>query len=286
MQPHPSAGRIPSEKGYRYFVDRLMRSVIPEREMLEGYEARLDHISQDIDQLIKNTVQFLGDMSHALVLMSRPQEYASRIRSLALHELDQDTILLIVHMSLEQVKTVAFELESKLSRTVLREAEAMLNDLFANMDIADVQKMVEAGSTDSARKNPIIDQILKQFNTVLTANTAGGYRTYGTHQLLHYPEIADPENLEYLLEAIETDSLQRYLPTPLITGKPSIFIGQELGQAIFKNMSLVSIAYKGQGCSGEIHILGPTRMAYEKVIGLAEFTANKMKSLINTKYSK
>ncbi|MEA3288338.1 MAG: heat-inducible transcriptional repressor HrcA [Candidatus Marinimicrobia bacterium] len=282
--PHTSAGRIPTEKGYRYFVDRLMRPVAPERKMLEGYEARLDHISQDLDQLIKNTVKFLGDMSHALVLMSKPQEYASRIRSLALHELDQDTVLLIVHMSLEQVKTIAFELESKLSRTVLREAENILNDLFANMDIAEIQHMVETGSADSARKNPIIDQILKQFHTVLATKTSGDYRVYGTHQLLHYPEIADLVNLEYLLEAIETDSLQRYLPTPLRTGEPSIFIGTELGQTIFNNMSLVSIAYKGHDCNGEIHILGPTRMAYEKVIGLAEFTANKMKTLINTKY--
>ncbi|MCF6238314.1 MAG: hypothetical protein L3J79_05810, partial [Candidatus Marinimicrobia bacterium] len=116
--------------------------------------------------------------------------------------------------------------------------------------------------------------------------TAEDYRIYGAHQLLHYPEIADPMIFEFLLEAIDKHSLPRYLPTPLRTGKPSILIGGELGQAIFKNMSLVSIAYNGKGCSGEIHILGPTRMAYEKVIGLAEFTANQMKTLINTKYSK
>ena len=185
-----------------------------------------------------------------------------------------------------EVKTVAFELESKLSRIVMHEAENILNDLFAGRDIDDVQKQVEQGTDEVTRKNPIIDQILKSFNNVLDSNSSNDFRTYGTHQLLHYPEIADPAKLEFLLEAIETDSLQRYLPAPLYSGKPSVFIGGELGQTFFKNMSLVSIAYKGNRCSGEIHILGPTRMEYERIIGLAEFTADKIETLINTKYIK
>lgn len=286
LQPHTSAGRIPTNKGYRYFVDRLMQAELPEQGITRDYEAGIDNISRDLDRLIKNTAQFLGDMSHALVLMSSPQEHATRIRSVALHELDKDSILLIVHMSLEQVKTIAFELESSLSRSMLRDAENILNDLFADTDIEDVQNLVEAGSADAARKNPIINQILKRFNAAISLNSSDDYRVYGAHQLLHYPEISNPLNLEFLLEAIETDSLHHYLPTPLRSGKPSIFIGSELGQAFFNNMSLVSIAYNGSNCSGEIHILGPTRMAYEKVIGLAEFTANKMETLINTKYSK
>jgi len=121
---------------------------------------------------------------------------------------------------------------------------------------------------------------------VLDSNSTSDYQTYGTHQLLHYPEMADPNKLEFILEAIETDTLQGYLPTPLFNGKPSVFIGGELGQTFFKNMSLISIAYNGNNCSGEIHILGPTRMEYERIIGLAEFTADKIETLINTKYTK
>ncbi|NQV15733.1 heat-inducible transcription repressor HrcA [bacterium] len=286
FQPHTSAGRIPTEKGYRYFVDRLMRTEVPEPEVKLDYESGLDDIGRDLDRLIKNTAQFLGDMSHALVLMSKPQENTTRIRSLALHELDHETILLIVHMSLEQVKTIAFELESQLSRTVLREAENILNDLFADMEIEDVQNLVKNETTKVACKNPIIDQILKRFGAVLSSSSSSEYRVYGAHQLLHYPEIVAPGNLEILLEAIETDSLQRYLPAPMLSGKPCILIGGELGKNLFNNMSLVSIAYNGANCSGEIHILGPTRMPYERIVGLAEFTAEKLEILINTKYIK
>lgn len=286
LQPHTSAGRIPTDKGYRYFVDRLMELEHPERNVTKDYESGVENLSRDLDLLIKNTAQFLGDMSHALVLMSRPQERATRIRSIALHELDKDSVLLIVHMSLEQVKTIAFELESKISRIMMREAENILNDLFSGRDIDDVQQQVEQGTEAVTRKNPIIDQILKGFNRILDSNTSNDYRTYGTHQLLHYPEMADPANLELLLEAIETDTLQRYLPSPLYSGKPSVFIGGELGQTLFRNMSLISIAYRGNNCSGEIHILGPTRMEYERIIGLAEFTADKIETLINKKYTK
>ena len=283
LQPHTSAGRVPTDRGYRYFVDRLMQSEAPEPEIQWDYAASLEEISRDLDQLIKNTVQFLGDMSHALVLMSKPRETSTRIRSIALHALDQDSILLIVHMSLDQIKTIAFELETRLTRTMLREAETMLNDLFGDRDIEEVQQFVQTGSTELGRHNPIIDQILSQFDTVLHQNSEGEYKIYGTHQLLHYPEIAQPIYMESLLEALETDSIQQYLPSPLRSGKPSVVIGRELGVGFFQNMSLVSIAYRGAECDGEIHILGPTRMAYERVIGLAEFTAGKLQTLINKK---
>ncbi len=286
LQPHTSAGRIPTQKGYRYFVDRLMESEQPQENVRRDYESGIDELSRDLDRLIQNTAQFLGDMAHALVLMSRPQERATRIRSIALHELDKDSILLIVQMSLDQIKTVAFELQTNISRTMLRDAEILLNDLFANREIDDVQQFVEQGSVDVVAKNPIIDQILKQFQSVLNSSSLTSYRTYGTHQLLQYPEMVHPGNLEFLLEAIDNGNLHRYLPKPLYSGKPSIFIGGELGQAFFKDMSLISIAYTGSNFHGEIHILGPSRMEYERIIGLAEFTADKIETLINTKYKK
>lgn len=286
LQPHTSAGRIPTDKGYRYFVDRLMELERPEQAVTKSYESGLETLSADLDNLIRNTTQFLGDMSHALVLMSHPQQHATRIRSIALHELDKDSILLIVHMSLGQVKTVAFELESKLSRLMMQEAENMLNDLFAGCDILAVQQADKHGQADAVHKNPITEQILKSFKRVLDSKSVSDFRTYGTHQLLHYPETADPENLEFLLESIEKDTLKTYLPAPLLNGEPSVFIGGELGQTFFRNMSLVSIAYRGKDCSGEIHILGPTRMEYERIIGLAEFTASKVETLINKKYTK
>jgi len=286
IQPHTSSGRIPTDKGYRYFVDKLMQSDAPAPNIMLDYESSIRDMGRDLDQLIKNTAQFLGDMSHALVLMSKPHERATRIKSLALHELDKDSILLIVHTSFDQVKTIALEFESSLSRVMLREAENILNDVFAGMDIDEILNLVDSGTVDRARKNPIIDAILNNFNKILNDRTSDDYQVYGTHQLLHYPEIADPISLETLLEAIETDSIKRYLPTPIQSGMPSVFIGGEWGESVLSKMSLVSISYDGINCSGEIHILGPTRMAYEKIIGLAKFTANKMETLINTKYTK
>jgi len=286
FQPHTSAGRVPTERGYRYFVDRLMRKEVPIPELTRDYEAGLDDISRDLDTLIRNTTQFLGDISQALVLMTRPRQQSQRIKSLALHELDKDTVLLIVQMSLDQVKTVAIELETKLSRTVLREAENILNDLFANMSIAEVQSLVNHRETEAARKNPIIDQIIKRFDTILNRQAVDDFRIYGTHQLLHYPELHNPGELEHLFEAIDTESLQHYLPSPQSDGTPCVLIGSELGQHVLHHMSLVSMAYQGTNCRGEIHILGPTRMPYERNIGLVEFTANRIETIMRTKQPK
>lgn len=285
MQPHTSAGRIPTEQGYRYFVDRLMEPGRPSEHIIREYESEISQMSVDLDMLVKNTAQFLGDVSHALILMSRPHEKISKIRSLALHELDRDKILLIVNTNLDQVRTVAFEFESELSRLVLKEAEMILNDLFGGMAMEDIQKLVSTGEMGSVRKNPLIDKILSQFNRFMgELNT--DYQVYGTHQLLHYREMADPMTMELLLEAIETDDLQRHLPTLEQGGIPNVLIGGELGLSGLRNLSLVSIGYEGQDFSGDIHFVGPTRMAYEKVVSLATYTAHKMKSIIHTEYVK
>jgi heat-inducible transcriptional repressor len=280
FQPHTSAGRVPTERGYRYFVDRLMRKEMPLPEQTREYESTLDRVSSDLDLLIRNTTQFLGEMAQALVLMSKPRRQSQRIRSLALHELDADTILLIVHMSLDQIKTIAFELETGLSRTMLREAENLLNQLFADTSLEDVRAMVASDEFASTRKQPLLDHIFSRFEALLNKPAVDDFKVYGTHQLLHYPELNVPGDLERLLEAIENQHIQQYLPAPG-DQSPRIMIGSELGQNLLSHMSLVSVAYKGTNCQGEIHILGPTRMAYERNIGLVEYTAASIENIIN-----
>ncbi|MCF7807856.1 MAG: heat-inducible transcriptional repressor HrcA [Candidatus Marinimicrobia bacterium] len=284
-QPHTSAGRIPTEKGYRYFVDRLMEPEEPSQRIIREYESEISQMSVDLDMLVKNTAHFLGDVSHALVLMSRPHKKVSRIRSLALHEFDKDKILLIVNTNLDQVRTVAFEFESGLSRLVLKEAELILNDLFAGMDMLDIQKLVNKDGMGKARKNPLIDKILNQIDHIL-GQISTDYQIYGAHQLLHYPEMADPRIMELLLEALDTDHLQQHLPVPQQGSIPSVLIGGELGLKRLNNLSLVSIGYEGQDFRGDIHFVGPTRMAYEKVVSLATYSAHKMKSIIHTEFVK
>lgn len=282
-QPYTSAGRVPTVKGYRYFVDRLMETVAPEDQIVCDFESGFEQMSVDLDLLIKNAAQFLGDMAQALVLISKPYKRASRIQSLALHEIGRDRILLIIQMSLDQVKTIAFEMKSQLSRTLLIESERLLNDLFAGMDIEEAQKLAEAPKDEVLTNNPIIKQIMSNLDGFLDSlsHNSEDFRVYGLHQLLQYPELAQDSGMESFVAAIETDVLQKTLPAPLAMDVPSILIGDEIGNSLLQNMSLISMSYRNNACSGEIHILGPTRMAYEKVTGLAQFTARKMKTFID-----
>ena len=286
MQPHTSSGRIPTEKGYRYFVDRLMEMRPPAREVVEEYETEISRLTHDLDDLISHTAQFLGDISHALILMSQPHETVSKIKSLALHELGSGRVLLIATTSFDQVRTVAFEFKSRLSRVVLKEAELILNDLFAGRDLSDITLSDQKTRFGLRHKNPIVNKILDQFNRLLTLNRTQSYKIYGTHQLLHYQEMADPKIMELLLESIETDQLQKNLPIPADSGYPHVLIGNEHGLAGLDKLSLVSVSYEGDAFRGDIHFIGPRRMAYEEVVSLAVFTAEKMKSIIHLERKK
>jgi len=284
LQPHTSSGRIPTEKGYRYFVDRLMESKPLAESVVKDYESGISKISLDLDTLIKSTAQFLGDVSHALILMSPPQQKAKRVESLALHELDKSRILLIVNTSFDQVKTIAFEFESQLSRLILKEAEMILNDLFAGMDLDENSGLSRGEQIKKAKKNPVVRKIIDRFDRMMKVSDPLEYQVYGTHHLLHYQEMKDPRIMEYLLESLETDDLQKQLPTPVMAGTPQVLIGKEHGVSGLSNFSFVSIAYEGENYTGDIHFIGPTRMAYEEVVSLAAFSADKMKSIIQTEY--
>jgi len=284
FQPHTSAGRIPSELGYRYFVHNLMETQIPGEDVQRNYVREIQQFAQDLDLLIQSTSHFLGDMAQALVLISMPQEVATRIESVALHEVDHDTILLIINLSLAQVKTLTLRLDTRISRTMLRETENILNDRFAGMPIEEFNNRTRTETYDN-RQDSVLYKAVKQLELALAGNESAEYLYYGSHQLLHYPEFQAASQLEPLLEALENRHLGRVLPPPSSEAHPSILVGSEIGNDIIAGMSVVSIRYQGENCEGAIHILGPTRMAYERIAGLATFTSSvigkKLKETFN-----
>jgi len=280
LQPHTSAGRVPTQYGYRYFVDHLMNPQMSIPEIQVEYDRYLRQFATDLDQLIVSTTRFLGEMAQALVLISRPQRQATHVQQIHLHEIDAETVLLIVRMSHGQVKSMAFHLESGINRNLLREAEQMLNDHFKDTEISQFDELAREHDGTFKRSGKVVEGIVNQLRLALRRSSEKEYVHYGSHQLLHYPELASAAVFEPILAALENGSFTTDLPSHLLAVKPTILIGTELGGDYLSPLSAVSLCYRGEDFEGLIHILGPTRMAYEKVVGLASMVTEKMNVLI------
>lgn len=284
LQPHTSAGRIPSELGYRYFVNNLMDQVEPGLGVRQAYVQELEKFARDVELMIRTTSHFLGDVAQSLVLISMPQEPATSIHSIALHEVEQDTVLLIINLSLGQIRTLTLRFDFRIPGKMIKEAEQILNDNFAGMELAEFHG--HSSQPEAAERNDLLKDVLTQMHSALSSNQSADFLYYGSHQLLHYPEFQSASQLEPLLEALENNHLSQHLPQPVPGAEPSIHVGSELGQDFIQDMSVVSICYEGETCSGTIHILGPTRMAYERIAGLAAFTSKTIGTLIRKNFNK
>jgi len=283
-QPHTSAGRIPTETGYRYFVDHLMEPDPVVEKIQHRYERSIEAFAADLDQLIKHTSHFLADMAEALVLISRPQPRATRITGLTLHEVDADTILLVIKMSPGQVKSLTCRVATRLSRAHLSEAEQILNDHFADRELSDLDQDLEREQAEWQRRGAWINDLVHQLLATLKRPSEGEYLSYGTHQLLHYPELAPAMVLEPILASLESGQLVRELPVSADTFSAHILIGSELGRQNLNALSAVSVCYAGSQFQGMIHLFGPTRMAYERIAGMATYVADRVGLLLKESF--
>ncbi|MCF7796323.1 MAG: heat-inducible transcriptional repressor HrcA [Lentisphaeria bacterium] len=274
--PHTSAGRIPTEDGYRYYVDHLMMMEPPGRDVQMELETLVHQFARDLEMLIDRTSHFLGEMSTALVLISLPSYLGARVRDINLVELNQQRILIVVQMTSGPLKTAALQVDSRLSPRLLKEAETILRDLFVGRKLLEIDDSESEKLPQLPPEHQFVRQILDNAFQIFRSLTNTEYKYYGTHQLIQYPEFANAREIEPVLEAVEEGRVYQLLPTTHISGLPRIMIGGEIGLSALKHFSLVSRKYRNPFMEGSIHILGPTRMAYDKICGLVEYTADEV----------
>lgn len=271
--PHTSAGRIPTQEGYRYYVDHLMSFTVPGKDFQMELETLVHQFARDLEILIDKTSHFLGEMSTALVLISLPNFRHAKLKDINLVQLGSQRILLVVEMTSGPIKTAALQIDSQLSPKLLKDAESILRDLFVGRTLMDIVDQQDQDMPKLGSEFQFVQQILANAFNIFNGLNSTEYKSYGTHQLIQYPEFANAREIEPVLEAVEEGRVYQLLPATRITGSPRIMIGGEIGLSALTHFSLISRKYRNPFIEGSIHILGPTRMAYDKICGLVEYTA-------------
>jgi len=278
VQPHTSAGRIPSDAGYRTYVDQLMQPEEMPNEERRRIREELRDASHELDEIIDHTTRLLGRLSNNLAFVTRPQQESQTFKHVQLIWLSPRTGVAIVVTSLGVAAQSLFELGSEVVPDELTRFSNALNARFNNRLLRDVS---DAEIATVAREMNLSDDLRNAVAASMQSarsNELPAVAAAGAQNLLDQPEFQDLRKLRSILRIIEEQkTLYDIVADAMSSDIASVKIGHELGSDELSDLSVVTVPYRfGANAMGMLSILGPRRMPYARLLALASGTADTL----------
>ncbi len=282
--PHTSAGRIPTPRGYRFFVDSLLKVQPLEAQQLGLMEGALH--GRPASQIISSASQLLSSLTHFAGVVMAPRRSGTRIRQIEFLTLSEKRILLIIVTMDGDVQNRILQTERSHTPSELVAAANYLNQNFAGQDFEQIRQ----GLANEIRQlrddiKPLMTQALEASDAALSDNETP-YVITGERNLLDVEDFSsNMKRLRELFDLFEQrSSLMRLLDISNRADGVQIYIGNESGIAPLDECSVIAAPYSVDGqIVGSVGVIGPTRMAYERVIPIVDFTAKLLSSALSHK---
>jgi len=286
--PHTSAGRIPTDKGYRFFVDTLLQLKPLHQEEVEEIERRLESNISNGRSLVQSVSQMLSSASHMAGLVTLPNPHYVALSQIEFVGLSENRALVIMVMDNREVQNRVVQLDRYYSAEELRRASNYLNEAFAGRSLPDVRALLVGQMQETQQHmNQVMADAIRVAQKVFDqgSDEPVEYVIAGETNLMGFAELSDVDRLRRLFEAFnEKRDILRLLDNCLRADGVQIFIGHESGYRILDDISLVTAPYmQGNRVVGVLGIIGPTRMAYERVIPIVDVTAKLLGSALNAR---
>jgi heat-inducible transcriptional repressor len=283
-KPHTSSGRIPTERGYRLFVDTLLKVRPPSPQDRERIE-RLAAAASDVGALLDGTADLLHDLSHHAGVVTTPRPKADPVRQLEFVRLRENRVIAVFVSEAGIVTNKLVQLEVPMEPGELERAANYLNEKIhqqsrAASSVSDLRESILADMrADQSALRDLLEKALSLAEQIFAAGPgAGRVLAHGEESFLDAPEFADVQKARALLKAFaEKDRILRVLDRVLTAQEVQIFIGAESEFAAVPDVSMVAAPYgRGDRVLGTLAVVGPTRMNYARVIPLVDLTARQI----------
>lgn len=271
-QPHTSAGRIPSDKAYRLYVDNMMQRAQLSPQELNQMKNFAQGRIKGMDAIMRETASVLSHITHYTSLVLMPESSTNRLRHLQLVPLSEGYALVVVVTDAGVARDSVIRIPTDMGSEELDMISRMISQSFYNCPMSLIAGKLEKELGDSLRdRSAFIEELLHTMEGSLNAN-AHRLALSGATRMLEYPEYNDFKRARDLMTAVEKkDELYRMVKNAGVM-EVSVRIGSELGEDIFKDCSLVTATYSiGEEPVGVMGIIGPTRMQYGKVVSVLEY---------------
>ena len=283
LQPHTSAGRIPSDKGYRFYVDTMLGEREREVEELKGLLLEKD---EKMDTLLKRVARVLATNTNYAAMITTPQYQRNKLKFIQLSNVDEHQLLAVVVVEGNVIKNTMLQVEEDLDDATLLKLNILLNTHLNGLSIDEINlAMISEMKQQAGVHSGIVSGVIDAVAEAIRSDEDLKIYTSGTNNILKYPELTDNrEKTSELINVFEEkkalgELVQDSLSEENNTGI-QVYIGNETPVQSMKDCSVVTATYElGEGMRGTIGIIGPKRMDYDKVIGTLKTLMNELDTL-------
>ena len=269
LQPHTSAGRIPSDKGYRLYVDMLMEE--KEQELNEMQEQMLEKADK-MEHLLKQAARVLANNTNYATMVSTPRSSANRIKFIQLSKVDEEQIIAVIVLGGNVIKNKIINMDEPLSNENLLKLNMLLNTTLNGLSIEEINLGLIARLKEQAGiHSEVVGNVFDAVAEAIQVDEDMQIYTSGTTNIFKYPELSDKQSAQEIISAFEEKQQLTELVTQTLAQEENtgiqVYIGDETPVQNMKDCSVVTATYElGEGMKGTIGIIGPKRMDYEHVL--------------------
>lgn len=285
--PHTSAGRIPTAKGYRFFVDTMVNLQSLSEVEIRELQERLERKAGSGRQLVETASNLLSGLTHMAGVVTVPRQVVGSLRQIEFLPLSDRRVLAILVVNDTQVRNRILNVDRNYTADELKRVSNYLTEQFAGKTIASVRDTI-VGEMQRTRES--MDRLMADAIGIARrifaedSGNEGGYYLAGETNLMDFDELSDVDKLRELFEAFgRKRDILHLLDRAMISADLQIFIGGESGYQILDECSVVVSPYTvDQEIVGVLGVIGPTRMAYERVIPIVDVTARLLGSALKS----
>ena len=282
IQPHTSAGRIPSDKGYRLYVNELVEE---KTAQVSTMNSLMIAKTNRMEEILKQVVRLLASRTNYTTMISAPSYRGNKVKFIQLSRLNARQLINVVVIEGNVVKNHILDLDEEITEEQVLKLNLLLNTRLNGLTLADINLGLISNIKEEAGSHvQVVNDVLDTIADVIRAETDENMEIYtsGANNIFRYPELADTERARMLINTIEEKSVLADFIKDSEQKEQSgetgikVYIGEEGPVESMKDCSVVTATYElGDGLQGTIGIIGPKRMDYEKVMNnLKSFKAS------------
>ena len=269
LQPHTSAGRIPSDKGYRLYVDALMAE--KDKEIADIKELMIEKTDK-MEKVLKQVVKTLAQNTQYATLISAPTFSSDRLKFIQLSRLNSLQLVVVVVTAANRIRNEIIDLEEKMSDDTIFKLNFLLNNTLNGIPAAEINLgMIAQLREQAGQYGKVVGSVLDAVANVIQVDEDLEIYTSGATNIFKYPELSDSSKASEFISTFEekqqlVDLVKETMADEESTGI-QVYIGDEAPIKTMKDCSVVTATYElGEGIRGTIGIVGPKRMDYENVV--------------------
>lgn len=292
MQPHTSAGRIPTDAGYRFYVDDMLseerKELQQERNELLDMKDFLMAKQDRLENLLQSVAKTLASTTNYASMISAPTTRSSKIKFIQLSQVDEHTVLAVIVLEGNVIRNRVIPVDDALSQEQMLKLNMLLNTNLCGLPIEEITLgLIESIKRDAGIHTEIVSDVFDAAAEIVRKEEDLKIYTSGANNIFRYPELADHRKASEIISDFEEKQALSSIVQESLAGSTEssetgiqVYIGGEMPVASMRDCSVVTATYDlGDGMKGTVGIIGPRRMDYEKVVDVLSHIMRQLDDL-------